>query len=64
MEAKVEELVYHLHCWVNGQIVIAVVMSYSRMIHGDYLPSQFSARHGARLGIGFGHVISAINYRL
>ena len=38
MAAKMEELILHVHGWINGHIAVAVVRSYSCMIRGDNIP--------------------------
>ena len=45
MEKKVEEPVSHVCRWIKGQISIAVVRSYSRMLHGALPPSPLWKRN-------------------
>ena len=44
MVEKLEEPISHVRGWVNGRIAVAVARSYSRMIHGDRLPSPLRGR--------------------
>ena len=44
MEEKRDKPLSQVREWVNGQIAIAVTRSYSRMIHGDLLPSLLLER--------------------
>ena len=38
MAEKMEEPILHMHGWIYSRIIIAVVRSYSYMLHRDLLP--------------------------
>ena len=53
MTEKLEEPISHVRGWVNGEITIAVVRSYSRMICGSLLLGPLWDRYtGWDLGLG------------